>query len=117
VAPADRLRQAIETSGLSLTEVARRLAGPGADDRQVKAKRRQLQKYLRGDHQPSPATALALSRIIAVDASELRDERAVGSGWRRQVETQLGEIWELLDRLKPLLDDLQGHARARGGKE
>lgn len=61
---ADRLRQAIADKGISQRELARRIAGPEADPKRVENERRQIGKYLAGQHAPTPERATLLAEIL-----------------------------------------------------
>src|SRR6266404_2980174 len=61
---ATRLADALAESGLSQTELARRLAGPDADRRRVDARRRLVLKWLQRRHFPSATSAHELAEIF-----------------------------------------------------
>jgi transcriptional regulator with XRE-family HTH domain len=62
---AERLREAMEEAGrLSNRGLARLLAGEGADHAKIEAKRRQVNRWLSGRHQPSDESARTLAAVL-----------------------------------------------------
>lgn len=93
----DRLRQAIEEAGISQRELARRIIArlddtDQPDPRRVENERRQLAKYLAGQHAPERTRAELLSQLL---------EKPVGYFVERD-EVRL----RLIDQIRGLADGL-----------
>lgn len=99
--PADRLRTALQTAGMSQRGLARALAGSRADDRRVENERRQIARYLAGENVPT----LPKSKRIAAILGGAPDEYTHSADERRQRALQLRELASLVDELRKFVED------------
>jgi transcriptional regulator with XRE-family HTH domain len=91
-----RLRETLARRKMSQTELARRLAGPGAPARVVESKRRLALKWIAARHAPTPETAKELARILGVADTFFVVDRTDG---KREM-AQIAEALETLDALE-----------------
>lgn len=91
----DLISDAMAARGLRVRELARLVAGPGADHRAVENVRRQLYRYL-DDTVPDEATALKLSRELGVPVEKLTRPASarVGRGRIQRLERRLEALEE-----------------------
>lgn len=102
----ERLRAAIADAGVSQRELARRVAGPGADERRVENERRQIGKYLAGQHAPAPARARLLEEILGKPEGYLLGP----NGKPRRVADQVGEVYDLLAEVSEMIEERAGES-------
>jgi transcriptional regulator with XRE-family HTH domain len=98
--PDERLSDAVEASGLSHREIARRIAGDEAADTAVERERRNLLRWLSGEHMPSPAKATLLASILGGDVTDYRQSpdqvRRTLQQRLRRAEAEIAEIRRML---------------------
>ncbi|MCR4340949.1 MAG: hypothetical protein NUW01_13800 [Gemmatimonadaceae bacterium] len=101
----ETLRAAMAAKGYTLRGLARDLAGPRADHKEVERIRRAIYRYL-DDTIPDEETALQLSARLDVPVESLTrpaGER-VGRGRVQRLEHRLSEIEQTVDRLASLVE-------------
>jgi transcriptional regulator with XRE-family HTH domain len=101
---AERLRAALSTSGISVSELARRYAGEGASPKQIQNARRYINKLLAGN---VSAPSAPIARKLAAHLDVPEDEFIVARARRGERLDQLErEVLHLGDRLEELADAL-----------
>lgn len=68
---ASGLAAALRATGVSQKELARRLSGPGATDRQIENKRTSILRWLAGKHEPEESSAREVERALDLDDGQL----------------------------------------------
>lgn len=107
---AERLRAAISEKGISQRQLARLIAGEDADERRVENERRQLGKYLAGQHAPSISKAQLIARLLDKPENYFIDERLTA----RRLPELVGEVYELVADISSLIDEQLGVEAAKG---
>lgn len=105
-----RLRRAIEEQKISQRQLARGLAGADATTSRVENERRQIMKWLAGDHLPSEAKARRLSELLEKPADYFID--AVGQA--RRLPELVAEVHELIGDVSELIDEQLGAKAVTG---
>jgi transcriptional regulator with XRE-family HTH domain len=97
---AERLRDAIKERDLSQRELARLLAGPDAEPRRVENERRQIAKYLAGQHAPSIERARVLAELLDKPADYFIDPAEARTRLADQLVGLVGLVEELREIVK-----------------
>lgn len=98
---AQRLREAIAEREVSQRQLARELAGPDADDRRVENERRQLAKYLAGQHAPTVERARLLAELLGKPADYFIEPETA----RTRLVDQMRAMAVMLDDLRAVVEE------------
>lgn len=103
-----RLRDALERSGVSVSELARRYAGKGATPKQVENARRYINKVLAGEvMSPSTPIARKLAKLLREPPESFVTTRPRRAERLAAVEQRLDGMADRLEELADALDALR----------
>lgn len=88
---------------MSQRQLAREIAGTD-DQRRIENERRQIGKYLAGQHAPSPEKARRIAGILGKPAEFFIDEVAAA----KRLPELMGEVYELVADISDLIEERLG---------
>lgn len=101
---AQRLDAILKERDLSVRGLARLLAGPGAEHKQIESRRRALTRYLQEGASPERASSDEIAAALGLPPGSLPAE-AEDQATRRFLAQQVDEIRGLLDELSTLIGE------------
>jgi transcriptional regulator with XRE-family HTH domain len=96
-----QLRAALKERGMSQRELARQLAGQGAEKNRVENERRQIAKYLSGETLPSPEKAERMAELLEQPADRFQGSDA---GPPRRLLDQIVALRELTEEIGVMIE-------------
>lgn len=105
------IQSALEREGMSIRELARRMARPGENEENV---RRAIGKWLAGEANPSVPSAKRIANVLGGQAGDYRVQRPrVGD----KVAVELAALRAEVAALRAALEAAPAHGHAGGGSE